>query len=344
LVPTKTATPETSFNETKVTASCRAVFKKDVTVILSVQNDSGATITNVTASQLTVQSERGTGFSLGSAPADFTRLPDGSSATFKWRGEFTTPGGTCAFSVSATAQGPNGQRIDVPLTDCGTIVLEGGAESDLVPPCQGSGAGEGGAEGCGDSEPIDPSPNPGLPDLSIDAGVLSSSVQIQERSFSGGSCAIVEGCVGGPGTRKLLRFSTRTPNIGTGDVRLGDPRAGGPFVYSACHAHYHFTGYANYRVIGAGGQTVATGHKQAFCLLDLDPNSDGAGPPKYHCLNQGISAGWADVYDRSLDCQWVDVTGVAPGTYTLEVSINPGHAITESNYGNNVARTTVTIP
>jgi hypothetical protein len=144
--------------------------------------------------------------------------------------------------------------------------------------------------------------------------------------------------------RKLLRFSTRTPNVGTADLRLGDPRAGGPFVYSACHQHYHFIGYANYRLIGGGGQTVATGHKQAFCLLDLDPNSANAGEPKYHCLNQGISAGWADVYDRYLDCQWVDITGVAPGTYTLEVSINPGQTIRESNYGNNVARTTVTVP
>lgn len=344
-VPTKTATPVPVFNESKVTASCRAIYKKDVTVVLSILNESGATIENITAGNLTVQRAPGTGFSLGSAPANFTRLTNGRTATFRWKGEFTTSAGACGFSVSATAEGPNGERIEIPLTDCGSVV-KGDAEGDLVPVCLGGGAGEGGAEGCGNSEPPPVDRGIGLPDLTIDAGALSSSMKIEERAFSGGSCALAERCVGAPGVRKLLRFSTRTPNIGSGDLYLGDPRSGGngSFQYSQCHAHYHFNGYANYRLLGGGGQIVATGHKQAFCLLDLDPNGSNAGPPKYHCLNQGISAGWADIYDRSLDCQWVDVTGVAPGSYTLEVSINPGHSFEESNYGNNVARVPVTIP
>lgn len=342
-VPTKTATPVPAFNESKVTASCRAIFKKDVTVVLTITNESGAPITNVTAGSLQVQRAPGTGFSLGSAPANFTRLVDGRSATFRWRGEFSTASGACGFSVSAAAQGPNGERVDVPLVDCGTVV-KGSAEGDLVPECVDGGAGEGGAQGCGDSEPPPVDRGVGLPDLTIDAGALSGSMTIEERAFGGGSCAVAERCVGEPGIRKLLRFSTRTPNIGTGDLYLGNPQQGGGFEYSACHAHYHFTGYARYRLLGGGGQIVAAGHKQAFCLLDLDPNSAGAGPPKYHCMNQGISAGWADVYDRYLDCQWVDITGVPSGTYTLEVAINPGGSFAESNYGNNVARVPVTIP
>jgi hypothetical protein len=184
-----------------------------------------------------------------------------------------------------------------------------------------------------------------MPDLTIDSGRLASSMVIEDRPFSGASCAVDEQCVGGTGVRKLLRFDTRTPNIGTGDLTLGDPRAsGGSFTWSACHQHYHFNGYANYRLLGNGGQVVATGHKQAFCLLDLDPNSPNAGEPKYHCLNQGISAGWADIYSKYLDCQWIDITGVPSGNYTLEVSINPGHSFQESNFDNNVARVPVTVP
>ena len=73
-----------------------------------------------------------------------------------------------------------------------------------------------------------------------------------------------------------------------------------------------------------------------------------AGPAKYTCSNQGISVGWSDVYDASLDCQWIDVTGVAPGQYLLRVTINGGpngaHVFAESDYTDNVATVPVTIP
>jgi len=54
-----------------------------------------------------------------------------------------------------------------------------------------------------------------------------------------------------------------------------------------------------------------TGHKQAFCLRDTTQMVSGVAG-KYHCGNQGISAGWADTYGAELDCQWLDVTAV-PG-------------------------------
>ena len=41
------------------------------------------------------------------------------------------------------------------------------------------------------------------------------------------------------------------------------------------------------------------------------------------CSDQGIQAGWADVYGAHLDCQWIDVTDVPAGIYTLEIEVNP---------------------
>ena len=38
---------------------------------------------------------------------------------------------------------------------------------------------------------------------------------------------------------------------------------------------------------------------------------------EYDCSNQGIQAGWSDLYGNSLDCQWLDVTDVPPGDYFL---------------------------
>ena len=65
--------------------------------------------------------------------------------------------------------------------------------------------------------------------------------------------------------------------------------------------------------------------------------------PKYNCLNQGIQAGWYDNYGSGLTCQWVDITGVPPGTYTLEVTVNPFGALKEGNYANNIASVSVTV-
>jgi hypothetical protein len=340
-IPTKTATPVPQFNAANVVASCSAVLKKNVTIVFRVTNNSGADILNVAAGSLGVDSSGGT-FRLGPAPANFTRLPNGQTAVFRWRGEFESENGACGFTATASARGPHGEAINIPATDCGTVTLGHGGESDLLPAC-GGGSGEGGAAGCGDSGPgPTPGAGGGLPDLTVDGGALSSSVIIENRTFPSNSCAIVEGCVGGSGNRRLLRFSTVTPNIGNADVYLGDPRSSGNFIYSSCHDHYHFNGYAEYRLFGSGGER--RGRKQAFCLIDLDPIREGTDGPKYTCLNQGITAGWADIYDRYLDCQWIDITGLAPGTYTLEVSINPSQRIPESNYSNNVVRTTVNIP
>jgi hypothetical protein len=185
-----------------------------------------------------------------------------------------------------------------------------------------------------------------LPDLGIDETDLRNSVTIDSQFFAADHCAIVEGCVNGTGERKLLRFNTVTPNYGPGDLFLGDPRGNPEFQYSACHGHYHFDSYADYRLLDQSGRVVARGHKQAFCLVDLwRPNGSRGDPnPQFtHCGFQGISAGWADIYHRGLDCQWIDITGVPAGRYVLEVVVNPNGALREIDYSNNVAHAEVQI-
>jgi hypothetical protein len=86
-----------------------------------------------------------------------------------------------------------------------------------------------------------------------------------------------------------------------------------------------------------GQQIPNTGYKQAFCWLDSQ-RIQGSNPPHYNCGNQGITAGWADLYGRGLDCQWIDITGLPGGNYQFRVSVNDSHTIvTESNYDNNTA-------
>jgi hypothetical protein len=114
------------------------------------------------------------------------------------------------------------------------------------------------------------------------------------------------------------------------------------FHFSDCHQHYHFDGYAVYDLLDPTGNVVAEGHKQAFCLIDLDQWAAGYPGPNYNCGNQGISKGWADIYSGNLDCNWIDVTDVPPGDYTLRISVNPPldatgvPPVVERDYSNNV--------
>lgn len=189
-----------------------------------------------------------------------------------------------------------------------------------------------------------------LPDLTIDKNLLQSSIVFKSAKFRSGDCAIVEGCVGASGRRKLMKFDVSIPNIGTADLILGnpeDPANAELFQFSPCHGHYHLTGFASYELINQNNAVVLTGRKQAFCLEDFSKVANNAGPPKYTCSNQGIQVGWSDIYGAYLDCQWLDVTNVAPGNYRLKVTINANPnlstKLTESNYDNNSAIVPVTI-
>ena len=179
-----------------------------------------------------------------------------------------------------------------------------------------------------------------LPDLTVDVATTAGSFSLGHRTISPDSCAIAEGCVGGSGARRLLSFSTLTPNLGATDMVLGDPEEVPGFVYSECQNDYQVEGYAAYELLDEAGVVVASGRKNVFCLLDSRyvggpgiPDSQ----PSYTCGFQGIQRGWADLYSAGLECQWVDITGLPGGNYSLRITINPDQTLPESDYSNNVA-------
>jgi hypothetical protein len=178
-----------------------------------------------------------------------------------------------------------------------------------------------------------------LPDLAVDADFAAPT--LTQETFSAEHCALVEGCVAAAGSRRLLRFNTRTPNLGPGDVHFGAPDQNALFEYSPCHGHYHFTGYADYELIDLSGNPAGAGHKQAFCLIDLDCPVGTVGT--YRCDYQGITAGCADVYSQALDCQWIDVTDVVSGRYYLVIELNRQRRIPEVDYSNNRAEIPVVV-
>lgn len=174
-------------------------------------------------------------------------------------------------------------------------------------------------------------------DLIIDQPRLASSVELATNTIDAGSCATLENCASA-GTRRLLKFDVGFVNAGDADLVIGDPNANPDlFEFSPCHGHFHLKGVAEYQLLSSSGAAVMTARKQAFCLRDSIAALPGAGVQKFNCDFQGITVGWEDVYDKSLDCQWLDVTGVPDGDYVLSVVCNPQGVFIESNYDNNSA-------
>jgi hypothetical protein len=184
-----------------------------------------------------------------------------------------------------------------------------------------------------------------LPDLVIWGP--TAQPEIIYRTFAPNDCEVTEGCAT-PGTRRLLNFNTEIRNISDVDLNMGRPESDpqGRFVWAPCHGHWHFNDFAHYRLLGPNDNVVVLGTKMAFCLEDTVRWRDTAPESRrYSCgTTQGIQAGWSDIYDKPVPCQWLDITGLPGGTYTLEMTLDPLNRIPEARNDNNVTRVTVTIP
>lgn len=216
--------------------------------------------------------------------------------------------------------------------------------------------------GCGhspDARPIDGPPPPldvmppppvdapGVPELAPIAARMSSWT-VSTENIAADDCQVVEGCVDQSGARELLRFPTVTGNFGKGDLVMPPlPPVGqsnSVYEWSPCHGHHHVRDFAQFELV-QGANTVKVARKQAFCLEDSQPIANGGQGGKFTCTGQqGISVGWTDVYVESLACEYIDVTSVAPGDYTLRVTIDPDGNLPDSDMTDNVFTTPVTLP
>ena len=181
------------------------------------------------------------------------------------------------------------------------------------------------------------------PDLVIDQDYMRDTLYLDYLYVDPSDCYIEERCVTGSGVRKLVRFGTRISNLGTQDLSIGIP-GGDAWTYASCHDHYHFADYAYYELVTNSGRQVAmTGNKNGWCVMDLQEADGTSRCDRYTCQDQGISRGCADIYSASLDCQWVDITGVPDGDYRVRVTTNPYRSFNELSFENNVAEVGIQI-
>lgn len=186
---------------------------------------------------------------------------------------------------------------------------------------------------------------PDGPDLTLDQARLVNTLSLSTVNITD-ACAPVEGCVRALGQRYVLRFATRINNIGTTDYYIGSPSSQ-PQMFSTnnCHGHAHYSGYADYLLFDQTGNAIPVGFKNGFCVIDV---GCFGGTGQFGCSNMGISKQCYDEYSSGTTCNWIDITDVPNGTYTLVLRTNWQHAPDalgrhEMNYSNNYAQVCINI-
>ncbi len=152
-------------------------------------------------------------------------------------------------------------------------------------------------------------------------------------------------------------------------------RLAGTMTYHSTHGHQHVDSWGEYTIRlenpnepdPRNWSIVGTGSKLAFCLLDLSncnssagycrdslntvlnstnlPNY-GLGGGSYGCSNalQGITAGYVDIYSKSLDGMWINIpSGTCNGNYWIVVTIDPNENFLEYRENNNVIAVPITL-
>lgn len=166
---------------------------------------------------------------------------------------------------------------------------------------------------------------PDQPDLVVNSTLLRTSFKYDSLT-NNDACYIQEGCLKGYGKRYIVRFGTQIENVGNADYYIGKPPANpnipsNQWIWDPCHGHWHYKGYAEYILFDKNSNPIPAGFKAGFCVMDLNC-SFGGGTPKYNCSNQGITAHCGDIYSSSLKCQWIDITDVDTGRYTMVAKVN----------------------
>ena len=118
------------------------------------------------------------------------------------------------------------------------------------------------------------------------------------------------------------------------------------------HKHWHFDAMARYLLTRADERSPLVGFdKVSFCLRDNreTPSASPVRPPKHYAdcgrdKVQGITPGWADVYDTTLPTQYLVLPESLPdGIYCLRNEADPLHLLLETVDEDNAAAVAIRI-
>ena len=196
-----------------------------------------------------------------------------------------------------------------------------------------------------------------LPDLRM------ATLSDFQTEFSGGErrlrfTTIMTNEGAGPLDVHGVRDSVSEPHMRTeqriydtdGGLRVLESRALMEFANDG-HDHWHIQGVMLYQMWSDDGQT-RRGTKVGFCFLDsrrmfgTTPRTYGmstCGGPNDTDNLMGLSVGWGDDYPASFAFQWIDISALPPGDYTVQARADEQDWYVESDEINNCAWSRVRI-
>jgi hypothetical protein len=153
---------------------------------------------------------------------------------------------------------------------------------------------------------------------------------VVDVNFSPDSCEVAQQCVGAHGLRTVLAFDLMVENQGLSSLVLGSA-ADNPDLLShtgSCLGVDEVQGFADFELLDDASAVVASSLGRGLCIADSASDVFG-------CGNQGLGPGEASLHERAERCMFVDITDVAPGDYTLRVTVDAAEIVAESNEQNN---------
>jgi hypothetical protein len=187
-------------------------------------------------------------------------------------------------------------------------------------------------------------------DIEVVTATLADTVSVFDANVpSGPSCSLFQQCVIAPGARRLLSFEASLLNRGFEALDLGPVAPDNPLTETPmCKQELHLP-LLSWRVLTDQGTAVMGGRRSVRCIQD-GSHTLGTGPtePEFSCFlanggRYGLSRGWMDIQKPDSECAVEDITGLGPGTYTLEVRFDPDGVVPELRKDNNVSSTTFSI-
>ena len=164
-------------------------------------------------------------------------------------------------------------------------------------------------------------------DLVVELPTEDLALSFRSMEVTEDDCELFEGCVGGTGVRSLVELSFTLRNAGDGALDLGRPFESPLYYPSFCQDSYVIDGFFAAEIRDADGDVLASGRLSTSCIADLDGGD-------YTCRAQGLSPDETSAQPIGR-CDFLDITGLAEGDYTLVVMANADHAVLESDFDNN---------
>jgi hypothetical protein len=139
------------------------------------------------------------------------------------------------------------------------------------------------------------------------------------------SCEVLDGCATQTGLRSLMSVEFTLHNDGDAPLEIGSPWKADIYQSSRCDQAYIPNLFAA-ELRDGQGKVVSRGSMATKCI----ETKSGS----YTCSSQGLGTREVSTQPQG-KCDFLDVTDLEEGDYTVRITVNPEKQIVESNYTNN---------